>query len=140
MQGDLQTIVEYEAQEQPLTVFRVFGRTPKGGGCNYPQNLRGRRVPELQRLDIGNYREIIEMPWRIIHRPDNDRAVVVAIFDTSRDVQRVLFERLMDIPGGNQRGGDASEPVNSRLTVARVSPDVRDKARCAQSRGVWRAK
>ncbi len=55
-------------------------------------------MPELQRLDIGNYREIIEMPWRIIHRPDNDRAVVAAIFDVRRNVQRVLLERLMDIP------------------------------------------
>lgn len=96
-QGDLETIVEYIADEQPLTALRVFDRLHECGTRLSSQTLRGRRVPELQRLGVESYREIIESPWRIIYRPGKERVVVVAIFDARRDAPRVLFERLMQL-------------------------------------------
>jgi len=56
--------------------------------------MTGRVVPELRRQGVGQYRELIVSPWRIIYRVAKRDVRVVAIIDGRRDVYSVLHERL----------------------------------------------
>jgi plasmid stabilization system protein ParE len=56
---------------------------------------RGRVVPELQAVDVLQYRELIERPWRIIYRIEPDQVVVLAVLDGQRDLGSLLLERLV---------------------------------------------
>ncbi|MEA2028359.1 MAG: type II toxin-antitoxin system RelE/ParE family toxin, partial [Campylobacterota bacterium] len=60
--------------------------------------LRHRIVPELQLLGITRYREIIYKRWRIIYRVSQESVFIVAIFDTARNLEDILFERLIQSP------------------------------------------
>lgn len=57
--------------------------------------MRGRVVPELKALGIDLYRESIIGPWRIIYRILDDIVLVVAIFDARRNLEDILFDRLI---------------------------------------------
>ena len=56
---------------------------------------RGRLVPELKAVDVLQYRELIERPWRIIYRIEPDQVVVLAVLDGRRDLRSLLLERLV---------------------------------------------
>ncbi len=57
---------------------------------------QGRIVPELK--IFGNrYREIIVTPWRIIYTIDSKEVVVLFIIDGRRDLEEVLYERIVNI-------------------------------------------
>jgi toxin ParE1/3/4 len=56
---------------------------------------RGRVVPELQAVDVLQYRELIERPRRIIYRIEPDQVVVLAVLDGQRDLGSLLLERLV---------------------------------------------
>jgi toxin ParE1/3/4 len=56
---------------------------------------RGRGVPELQVVDVLQYRELIERPWRIIYRIKPDQVIVPAVLDGRRDMGSLLLERLV---------------------------------------------
>ena len=94
---DLEAVAEYIAEQQPATALRVIDRLYTCGERLSAHNLRGRRVPELQRLGIDTYRELIEGPWRVIYKPAKDHVVIVAIFDARRNAQRVLFQRMLQM-------------------------------------------
>lgn len=94
---DLEDNFEYIAEQQPAAALRVFERLQARASQLAAQTLRGRRVPELRELGIDSHRELIEAPWRIIHRPAGDRVYVIAIFDARRNVQNVLTERLLQL-------------------------------------------
>jgi toxin ParE1/3/4 len=96
-QRDLEAIVDYIAEQQPTTALGVFDRLQARASHLASQTLRGRRVPELRDLGVESHREIIEAPWRIIYRPAGDRVYIIAVFDTRRDLQSVLMERLLQL-------------------------------------------
>jgi toxin ParE1/3/4 len=52
-------------------------------------------VPELQAVDVLQYRELIERPRRIIYRIEPDQVVVLAVLDGQRDLGSLLLERLV---------------------------------------------
>lgn len=97
-QRDLESIVEYIAEQQPTTALNILGRLQARVACLVSQTLRGRRVPELRALGIDSHREIIEAPWRIIYRPTDKHVYVIAVFDARRDLRGVLMERLLQLP------------------------------------------
>lgn len=94
-QRDLESIVEYIAEQQPPTALNVLNRLQARVACLASQTLRGRRVPELRDLGIDNHREIIVAPWRVIYRPAAKHVYVIAVFDARRDLRDVLMERLL---------------------------------------------
>ena len=61
----------------------------------FPQ--RKRIVPELQQIGILKYREIIHKRWRIIYKIDNIKVYVLLVVDCSRNLEDILFQRLMKI-------------------------------------------
>jgi Txe/YoeB family toxin of Txe-Axe toxin-antitoxin module len=56
---------------------------------------RGGYVPELLKRNIREYRQLIELPWRIIYRVDENIASILMIVDTRINVQDVLMQRLI---------------------------------------------
>lgn len=56
---------------------------------------RGRIVPELRRLGISLFREIIEDPWRIIFSLRGREVRVVAILDGRRSADALIRERAL---------------------------------------------
>jgi toxin ParE1/3/4 len=91
---DLEEIVSYIVEDdidQALAaVRRLQSRCIKLG--EFPE--RGRVVPELRRVDVLNYRELIEKPWRIIYRFEVSCVYVVAVLDGRRNLTSLLLERL----------------------------------------------
>ena len=56
---------------------------------------RGRIPPELGRLGIREFREIIMKPYRIIYSLAKSQVLVYSILDGRRDLQDLLEERLL---------------------------------------------
>ncbi len=56
---------------------------------------RGRIPPELERIGIREFREIILKPYRIIYTIVKSRVFVYCILDGRRDLQDLLEERLL---------------------------------------------
>ena len=56
---------------------------------------RGRAVPELRSVDVYQYLELIESPWRIIYRVHGDEVLVVELLDGRRDLESLLLRRLL---------------------------------------------
>lgn len=55
---------------------------------------RKRVVPELLEIGVENYRELIHKRWRVVFRIDNELVYIVAVIDSSRDLESVLKQRL----------------------------------------------
>ena len=55
---------------------------------------RGRVIPELQRLQMREYRELIIAPYRLIYRSSGHLVLVVGVFDSRRNLEDILLERL----------------------------------------------
>jgi len=55
---------------------------------------RGRVVPELEKNNILEYREIIESYWRIIYRIERNQVVIYTLIDGRRNVEEILIKRL----------------------------------------------
>jgi toxin ParE1/3/4 len=54
---------------------------------------RGRIVPELERIGIMQYHEVLLDPWRMLFEIRDHVVFIVAVFDGRRDLADVLFER-----------------------------------------------
>lgn len=56
---------------------------------------RGHIPPELERVSLLNYQEIHYKPYRIIYEIVEDYVYVHCILDGRRDIQQLLYERLL---------------------------------------------
>lgn len=56
---------------------------------------RGRVAPELAEAGVRTYRELVSRPYRILYRRSGRDVIVVAVLDGRRDLEDVLFERLV---------------------------------------------
>ena len=92
---DLEDIIDYIGQDNPLTAQKLFGQIKdKIESLTYsPQ--RGRYIPELQKQGILSYRELIISPWRMMYRIFEDKVYVLAIIDSRRNVEDILLEKLI---------------------------------------------
>jgi toxin ParE1/3/4 len=51
-------------------------------------------VPELQRLQMREYRELNIAPYRLIDRISGHLVLVLGVFDSRRNLEDILLERL----------------------------------------------
>jgi addiction module RelE/StbE family toxin len=58
---------------------------------------QGRIVPELKLYNINTHHELIVNPWRIIYRIDGRSVYIIAVIDGRRNVEDVLFDRLIKV-------------------------------------------
>ncbi|MFA7084493.1 MAG: type II toxin-antitoxin system RelE/ParE family toxin [Arcobacteraceae bacterium] len=93
---DLELIIEYIKTDSLTIAKKIFFEIKKE--CNnlyyFPQ--RKRIVPELQQIGILKYREIIHKRWRIIYKIDNTKVYVLIVADSNRNLEDILFQRLID--------------------------------------------
>ena len=90
--SDLESIIEYIAENSPLTAKALF-RELKKQINTLPQ--RGRHIPELQEQGIFLYRELIISPWRVMYRIHERIVYVMAIIDSRRNIEDILLEKLI---------------------------------------------
>ena len=55
---------------------------------------RGHTPPELERINVFNYKEIHFKPYRVIYQLIENKVYIHCIFDGRRDLQEVLENRL----------------------------------------------
>jgi toxin ParE1/3/4 len=94
-ENDLDEIILYIAQDSAQTALKILDRLQKKiySLKNYPE--RGRRVPELLDKNIKDYRELIESPWRIIYKIENNDVHILMVIDGRRNVTDILMKKLM---------------------------------------------
>ena len=56
---------------------------------------RGRYPPELERIGVRTFREVIEPPYRIVYEATPDAVLVHAVLDGRRDLQTLLLRRVL---------------------------------------------
>lgn len=99
---DLEAIVSYLADRSPkaalATLERLEGRAKSLAGLAD----RGRVVPELARLHIRDYREIVIPPYRMLYRVRGPGVLVLAVLDARRSLEDVLLNRLIRVEGQEQ--------------------------------------
>lgn len=93
-EADLEGIVDFIADDSVDTALAVFARICDRAATlkNFPD--KGRVVPELHQHGIVQYRELILSPWRIIYRVEGSMVYVAAVFDSRRNLEDLLLERL----------------------------------------------
>lgn len=93
--ADLVAIASYIQRTSPKAAeeFLKQGRANAGTLSDFPR--RGRVVPELQRLGVTEWRELIFAPYRLIYTVQDDVVEIDAILDARRDIEELLLERLI---------------------------------------------
>ena len=94
---DLEQIIEYIKIDSQDVAKKIFFEIKKECENLYYFPRRKRIVPELQQIGILKYREIIYKRWRIIYKIDNTKVYVLLVADSSRNLEDILFQRLIDM-------------------------------------------
>jgi len=92
---DLEAIVEYIADDDITTALSVLKKLERTAEGLEKMPLRGRIVPEIAIYGIQIYRELISSPWRIIYRISGKSVNVVSVLDGRRNLEDILFDRLV---------------------------------------------
>ncbi len=92
---DLESIIDYIAEDSPSNARKVLAKIKKKSSQLYSYPERGRIVPELKKFSILQYREIIIDPWRVICKTTEDKAIVLSVIDARLNVEDILLDRLV---------------------------------------------
>lgn len=92
---DLESVIAYVAHDAPLNARKILERIREAAAALRELPDRGRVVPELARFGVVGFRELIVNPYRLVYRIDSNAVFVLAVFDGRRDIQDVLFDRLL---------------------------------------------
>jgi addiction module RelE/StbE family toxin len=94
-ESDLDEIAIYIAENDDISkAVRVYLKLKeKILNLNESPN-RGRIVPELKRIKVMDYREIIVNPYRIIYHVGNKTVTVFAVFDGRRQIDDIIYQRV----------------------------------------------
>jgi len=94
-ESDLDEIAMYIAENDDISrAVRVYLKL-KENILNLTESPnRGRIVPELKRIKVMDYREIIVNPYRIIYRVENATVSIIAVFDGRRQIDDIIYQRV----------------------------------------------
>jgi len=95
-QFDLEAIIEYIKMDSIDIAKNIFFEIKQECDNLYYFPERKRVVPELQQIGILKYREIIHKRWRIIYKIDNTKIYILLVVDSSRNLEDILFQRLIN--------------------------------------------
>lgn len=93
-QGDLEEIVLHIAKERLQTALKIFKNFRNRASYLKRSPKRGRKVPELAHIKGLDIRELIIGPWRLFYTIEKRLVYIHALFDSRRDLEEILFERL----------------------------------------------
>jgi plasmid stabilization system protein ParE len=91
---DLFGIVDYLAGRNPGAAAATLEMLQRKASTLRAAPHRGRVIPELHRLQMREYRELIIAPFRLIYRISGHRVLVLGVLDSRRNLEDVLLERL----------------------------------------------
>ena len=94
-QNDLREIIKYIATNNPMNAQNVLNKIEAKINSLEQFPERGAYVPELLNHNIKDYRQLLEAPWRIIYKIDNDIVNILIIIDSRRNTQDILVEKLI---------------------------------------------
>ena len=92
---DLENIIEYIKLDSINIAKDIFYDIKEECQKLYYFPKKKRVVPELQQIGITKYRELIYKRWRIIFKIQNDTVFVLIVIDSSRNLEDILFQRLL---------------------------------------------
>jgi plasmid stabilization system protein ParE len=92
---DLELIIEYIKINSISTAKKIFFEIKQESNKLHTLPERKRVVPEFQKIGIVKYREIIYKRWRIIYKIDDEKVYVLIVIDSSRNLEDILFQRLI---------------------------------------------
>ena len=95
-QFDLESIIEYIKIDSVNIAKKIFFEIKEEGANLHYLPARKSVVPELQQIGILKYREIIHERYRIIFKIDNTKVYVLLVVDSRRNLEDILFQRLID--------------------------------------------
>jgi len=93
---DLESIIEYIKIDSVDVAKKIFTEIKQECDKLYILPERKRVVPEFQQIGIVKYREMIYKRWRIIYKVDDDKVSVLIVVDSSRNLEDILFQRLIN--------------------------------------------
>jgi toxin ParE1/3/4 len=97
---DLEALVAYLADRSPQAALSTLDRLEARAKSLVTLADRGRVVPELARLHVQQYRELVVPPHRIVYRVREARVLVLAVIDARRSLEDTLLDRLLRIDAG----------------------------------------
>ncbi len=92
---DLDELIKYISENDSITrAVEVYLKIKEKVShlSQFPD--RGRIVPELRRIRIKEYREIIHAPYRIIYMIKERTVFVMAVFDGRREIADIIYQRI----------------------------------------------
>jgi addiction module RelE/StbE family toxin len=94
-EDDLNEIILFIAQNNPQNAIKIMEKIQARIKTLDHFPYRGSYVPELLVRNIKDYRQIIESPWRVIYKVDDDIVNILAIIDSRRNLQDILIKKLL---------------------------------------------
>lgn len=96
---DLEAIVLVLAERSETAALGVLDRIEARARTLDAFADRGRVVPELDRLHVKEYRELVVTPYRVVYRISGRRVLVLAVLDARRSLEDILLDRLLRVDG-----------------------------------------
>ena len=93
-QSDLKEIIEFVKIDSLIQAQQIYKKikTASLKLTEFP-NI-GRNIPELDRYNLSNYRELIVEVWRIIYTQKGNEIYVLSVVDSRRNLEELLFTKL----------------------------------------------
>ena len=92
---DLLNIVDYIKQESAENAKKVYKQIKEKTHSSNLFPLRGRVVPELQKVGISTFRELLINRWRIVYQVRDNSVYIMAIFDSRQNVEDILLQKIL---------------------------------------------
>jgi plasmid stabilization system protein ParE len=96
---DLEGIIAFLADRSPKGALAILDQLEQRAKSSALLPERGRIVPELARLHVREYRELVAAPYRLIYRVRGPRVFVLAVLDGRRSLEDILLDRLIRVEG-----------------------------------------
>jgi len=93
---DLLSIVDYLVEKRSEAAASTLDKLERKAAALTRLPGRGHTPPELARLQVRQYRELIVPPFRLIYRLTSHRVLVLAILDSRRNLEDILLTRLLE--------------------------------------------
>jgi toxin ParE1/3/4 len=91
---DIFAIVDYLVERNPDAAASTLDKLERRAAALRRSPERGRVIPELVRLQLREYRELIVPPYRLVYRVSGRRVLVFGVLDNRRNLEDLLLDRL----------------------------------------------
>ncbi len=92
---DVAEIFQYYQAINPQFADTLFNNIEKIIDSLSTMPYRGKIVPELDRFDITQYRQLIVNNYRVFYQIIVDRVIIIGVVDSRRELTEWLLKRLI---------------------------------------------